>query len=60
VKTATKARLRAFRDELISRGLEEQDDGQTEREHGDAETPLEADEPEVERSHEPIDGEGFA
>ena len=60
MKTATKARLRAFRDELLRAEVDE--DAQTEREHGDVDVPLEADDPPVEPTHPDStpDGNGFA
>jgi hypothetical protein len=51
VKTATKSKLAALRDELLRAEREDEESAQTEREHGDTVTELEADEPELERSH---------
>jgi len=60
MRTSTKAKLRAFRDELLQAEAEEEAEGaQTEKEAEVAlrqagiadDAPLEADEPEVERSH---------
>jgi len=63
MRTATKAQLRALRDELLRAEASQEDEGaQDEREHGDVDVPLEADEPEVELAHpdttpnDPADG----
>jgi len=62
MRTSAKRALRALRDQLLEAEARAEDEGaQSELEHGDASTPLEADEPERERSHpdetpDPADG----
>jgi len=53
MKTSAKNRLRALRVELLQAEAEEADEGaKTEAEEAGVDWPLEADEPELERSHE--------
>lgn len=62
MKTAAKAKLRALRDELLQAEAEAEDEGaQTEREHGDPDVPLEADDPLREPTHPDStpDGDSF-
>ena len=62
MRTSAKRALRALRDQLLEAEARAEDEGaQSELEHGGASTPLEADEPERERSHpdetpDPADG----